>query len=61
MRNRFSWLGDGSTWNEKTMTGDKAWYLDDDKVDYPPSMFCKYGFFTFLSLIMIMMLVPEDR
>ena len=39
MRNRFSWLGDGSTWNEKTMTGDKAWYLDDDKVDYPPSRF----------------------
>ena len=31
-RNRFSWLGDGSTWNEKTMTGDRAWYLDDDNV-----------------------------
>ena len=60
MRNRFSWLGDGSTWNEKTMTGDRAWYLDDDNVDYPPSMFSHYGSLIFLSLIMIMVLVPED-
>ncbi|KAK7686490.1 hypothetical protein QCA50_010087 [Cerrena zonata] len=35
-RNRLYWLGDGSTWNEKTMTGDRAWYLGDGHVDYPP-------------------------
>ncbi|KAI0030965.1 FAD/NAD-binding domain-containing protein [Vararia minispora EC-137] len=28
------WLGDGQSWNEKTMTGDRAWYLDE--VDIPP-------------------------
>ncbi|ETW86440.1 hypothetical protein HETIRDRAFT_58532 [Heterobasidion irregulare TC 32-1] len=33
-RNRFYWLGDGYTHNEKTMTGD-PWYLNDDQVDIP--------------------------
>ncbi|OCH84940.1 FAD/NAD-binding domain-containing protein [Obba rivulosa] len=36
VRNRFYWLGDGQTYAEKTMTGDRAWYLNDDEVDYPP-------------------------
>jgi len=35
-RNRMYWLGDGQTYNEKTMTGDLAWYLNDDQVDIPP-------------------------
>ncbi|KAL5511009.1 hypothetical protein ACEPAG_3728 [Sanghuangporus baumii] len=34
--NRFYWLGDGSTYNEKHLTGDRAWYLRDDEVDIPP-------------------------
>ncbi|EMD35981.1 hypothetical protein CERSUDRAFT_96205 [Gelatoporia subvermispora B] len=45
--NRFYWLGDGQTYAEKTMTGDRkdflfawfdtgAWYLNDDEIDYPP-------------------------
>ncbi|KAI0066744.1 FAD/NAD(P)-binding domain-containing protein [Artomyces pyxidatus] len=34
--NRLYWLGDGQTHNEKTMTGDRAWYLDDEEVDFPP-------------------------
>ncbi|KZT07862.1 FAD/NAD-binding domain-containing protein [Laetiporus sulphureus 93-53] len=36
VRNRMYWLGDGQTYNEKTMTGDRAWYLNDDEVDIPP-------------------------
>ncbi|VDB82949.1 unnamed protein product [Peniophora sp. CBMAI 1063] len=32
--NTFYWLGDGLTHAEKTMTGDRAWYLND--VDIPP-------------------------
>ncbi|VDB82950.1 unnamed protein product [Peniophora sp. CBMAI 1063] len=32
--NRFYWLGDGLTLAEKTLTGDRAWYLAD--VDIPP-------------------------
>ncbi|OCH86448.1 FAD/NAD-binding domain-containing protein [Obba rivulosa] len=36
VRNRFYWLGDGQTYAEKTMSGDRAWYLNDDEVDYPP-------------------------
>jgi len=32
--NRSFWLGDGQTLNEKTMSGDRAWYLDD--IDVPP-------------------------
>ncbi|PAV15532.1 FAD NAD-binding domain-containing [Pyrrhoderma noxium] len=35
-RNRFYWLGDGSTHNEKHMTGDRAWYLNPEEIDYPP-------------------------
>ncbi|KAI0319936.1 FAD/NAD-P-binding domain-containing protein [Amylostereum chailletii] len=31
---RLYWLGDGQTYNEKTMTGDRAWYLNE--IDYPP-------------------------
>ncbi|KAI1787759.1 FAD/NAD(P)-binding domain-containing protein [Ganoderma leucocontextum] len=34
--NRMYWLGDGQTWNEKTMTGDRAWYLQEEYVDQPP-------------------------
>ncbi|KZT02179.1 uncharacterized protein LAESUDRAFT_662540, partial [Laetiporus sulphureus 93-53] len=37
VHNRFYWLGDGQTCNEKTMTGDRAWYLNDNEVDIPPS------------------------
>ncbi|KAG9314939.1 hypothetical protein JVU11DRAFT_4047 [Chiua virens] len=36
VRNRFYWLGDGSTYDEKHMSGDRAWYLSDEEVDYPP-------------------------
>ncbi|KAI0777099.1 FAD/NAD(P)-binding domain-containing protein [Irpex lacteus] len=32
--NRLFWLGDGQTMNERDMTGDLAWYLND--VDVPP-------------------------
>jgi len=32
--NRFYYLGDGLTKNEKDPAGDRAWYLDE--VDYPP-------------------------
>ncbi|KZV71672.1 FAD/NAD(P)-binding domain-containing protein [Peniophora sp. CONT] len=32
--NKFYWLGDGMTYAEKTMTGDRAWYLNN--VDIPP-------------------------
>ncbi|KAH9932370.1 uncharacterized protein B0H18DRAFT_904183 [Fomitopsis serialis] len=35
VKNRMHWLGDGQTYNEKTMTGDRAWYLNDDEVDIP--------------------------
>ncbi|KLO07105.1 FAD/NAD-binding domain-containing protein [Schizopora paradoxa] len=35
-KNRFYWLGDGSTYNEAHMTGDRAWYLNEDQIDYPP-------------------------
>ncbi|KAI0737191.1 FAD/NAD-P-binding domain-containing protein [Daedaleopsis nitida] len=34
--NRMYWLGDGQTWNEKTLTGDRAWYLAEDFIDRPP-------------------------
>ncbi|KAH8112943.1 FAD/NAD-binding domain-containing protein [Phellopilus nigrolimitatus] len=36
IQNRFHWLGDGSTHNEKHMTGDRAWYLNPEEVDIPP-------------------------
>lgn len=35
IKNRFHWLGEGQTYNEKTMTGDRAWYLRDSEVDIP--------------------------
>ncbi|KAI0053474.1 FAD/NAD-P-binding domain-containing protein [Auriscalpium vulgare] len=35
-QNRFFWLGDGMTRNEKTKTGDRAWYLNDEEVNIPP-------------------------
>ncbi|THH07656.1 hypothetical protein EW145_g3232 [Phellinidium pouzarii] len=35
-KNRFFWLGDGSTYNEKHMVGDRAWYLDPNELDIPP-------------------------
>ncbi|RPD59865.1 FAD/NAD(P)-binding domain-containing protein [Lentinus tigrinus ALCF2SS1-6] len=34
--NRLYWLGDGQTYNEKTLTGDRAWYLSEDIIDRPP-------------------------
>ncbi|KAI0712848.1 hypothetical protein C8T65DRAFT_739260 [Cerioporus squamosus] len=34
--NRFYWLGDGQTYAEKTLTGDRAWYLAEDQIDRPP-------------------------
>jgi len=33
-KNRFYWLGDGLTFNEKTLTGDRSWYLNN--IDVPP-------------------------
>ncbi|KAI0737196.1 flavin-binding monooxygenase [Daedaleopsis nitida] len=30
------WLGDGQTWNEKSLTGDRAWYLAEEFIDRPP-------------------------
>lgn len=36
VRNRMHWLGDGQTYDEKTMQGDRAWYLSDEEVDIPP-------------------------
>ncbi|EIN14235.1 FAD/NAD(P)-binding domain-containing protein [Punctularia strigosozonata HHB-11173 SS5] len=35
-QNRFYWLGDGQTYNEKTFTGDRAWYLNPEEIDKPP-------------------------
>ncbi|KAF5385387.1 hypothetical protein D9615_001078 [Tricholomella constricta] len=34
VKNRFYWLGDGQTVDDKDSNGDKAWYLKE--VDYPP-------------------------
>lgn len=39
IKNRLYWLGDGSTYNEKFMVGDRAWYLNDDQIDIPPGVF----------------------
>ncbi|KZT22659.1 FAD/NAD-binding domain-containing protein [Neolentinus lepideus HHB14362 ss-1] len=36
VKNRFYWLGDGQTFNEKTLTGDRAWYLNPEEINYPP-------------------------
>ncbi|EIW53862.1 FAD/NAD-P-binding domain-containing protein [Trametes versicolor FP-101664 SS1] len=36
VQNRFYWLGDGQTHNEKTLTGDRAWYLREPFLDIPP-------------------------
>jgi len=33
-KNRFHWLGNGWTVNERDNIGNRAWYLDD--IDYPP-------------------------
>ncbi|KAI0346537.1 flavin-binding monooxygenase [Trametopsis cervina] len=30
------WLGDGMSYAEKTLTGDRAWYINPDYVDAPP-------------------------
>ncbi|KAI0812627.1 hypothetical protein BC629DRAFT_949981 [Irpex lacteus] len=35
--NRLHWLGNGMTWNEEKMEGDRAWYLADKNVDIPPA------------------------
>ncbi|KAJ3554994.1 hypothetical protein NM688_g2817 [Phlebia brevispora] len=34
--NRLHWLGNGMTYNEVTLSGNRAWFLDDDYVDVPP-------------------------
>ncbi|KAI0628458.1 FAD/NAD-P-binding domain-containing protein [Trametes polyzona] len=34
--NRMYWLGDGQTHSEKTLTGDRAWYLREPFLDIPP-------------------------
>ncbi|KAI0761051.1 FAD/NAD-P-binding domain-containing protein [Trametes elegans] len=34
--NRFYWLGDGQTYSEKTLSGDRAWYLRPPFLDIPP-------------------------
>ncbi|KAI8972557.1 FAD/NAD-P-binding domain-containing protein [Trametes punicea] len=36
VQNRMYWLGDGQTYNEKTLTGDRAWYLHEPFLDVPP-------------------------
>ncbi|RPD58021.1 flavin-binding monooxygenase [Lentinus tigrinus ALCF2SS1-7] len=36
VQNRLYWLGDGQTYNEKMMTGDRAWYLSEEYIDRPP-------------------------
>ncbi|KAH9888569.1 FAD/NAD-P-binding domain-containing protein [Cubamyces lactineus] len=36
VENRFYWLGDGQTHAEKTLTGDRAWYLREPYLDFPP-------------------------
>ncbi|RPD76724.1 FAD/NAD-P-binding domain-containing protein [Lentinus tigrinus ALCF2SS1-7] len=33
-KNRFFWFGDGQTYNEKTMSGDRAWYLGEDTANW---------------------------
>ncbi|KAL7277474.1 hypothetical protein ACG7TL_008395 [Trametes sanguinea] len=34
--NRLHWLGDGQTYAEKTMSGDRVWYLREPYLDVPP-------------------------
>ncbi|KAI0712856.1 FAD/NAD-P-binding domain-containing protein [Cerioporus squamosus] len=41
VRNRFYWLGDGQSYSQKTLTGDKAWYLREDCIDRPPGELCQ--------------------
>ncbi|TFK83063.1 FAD/NAD-P-binding domain-containing protein [Polyporus arcularius HHB13444] len=36
VENRMYWLGDGQTYAEKTLTGDRAWYLAEEYIDRPP-------------------------
>ncbi|KAL7277473.1 hypothetical protein ACG7TL_008394 [Trametes sanguinea] len=36
VKNRLYWLGDGQTYAEKTLTGDRAWYLREPYLDIPP-------------------------
>ncbi|KAI0644767.1 FAD/NAD-P-binding domain-containing protein [Trametes meyenii] len=40
IENGLYWLGDGQTYNEKTLTGDRAWYLHEPYLDIPPSKSC---------------------
>ncbi|KAI0088290.1 FAD/NAD-P-binding domain-containing protein [Irpex rosettiformis] len=35
--NRLFWLGDGMTYSEKTLTGDRTWYINPNYVDVPPT------------------------
>ncbi|CDO72702.1 hypothetical protein BN946_scf184985.g122 [Trametes cinnabarina] len=36
IQNRLYWLGDGQTYAEKTLTGERAWYLRPPYLDVPP-------------------------
>lgn len=36
IKNRFHWLGDGSTFVEKHFVGEGAFYLTDKEIDFPP-------------------------
>ncbi|KAI0763006.1 FAD/NAD(P)-binding domain-containing protein [Fomes fomentarius] len=36
VENPLHWLGDGQTFNEKNLTGDRAWYLSEEFIDPPP-------------------------
>ncbi|KAL1943925.1 hypothetical protein VTO73DRAFT_3743 [Trametes versicolor] len=36
VENRLHWLGDGQTHNERTLSGDRAWYLHAPFLDVPP-------------------------
>ncbi|KAJ8475161.1 hypothetical protein ONZ51_g6747 [Trametes cubensis] len=35
-QNMFYWLGEGQTYNQKTFSGDRAWYLSPPYLDIPP-------------------------
>ena len=38
VKNRFYWLGDGSTYVEKHFVGEGAFYLTDKEIDIPPGV-----------------------
>lgn len=56
VKNRFYWLGDGWTENEKKGEGDRSWYLED--IDYPPGEL-PFFFFVFWVWLMCLFVVPK--